>query len=132
MLDFLKEIVQAVPDPSAGGTIDFETEIAEAKKKRGKGKKNGDGGEPTKRKRKKKVASEEGADGNGEEGNGIEQEGRSEPEDVRMEDDDDEDDGGGFAGGSGGGGYGKPKYRPGRHEADEDWREDEDKPYIHR
>jgi hypothetical protein len=33
ILDFLKEIVQAVPDPSAGGTIDLEAE-AEANKKR--------------------------------------------------------------------------------------------------
>jgi len=131
MLDFLKEIVQAVPDPSAGGTIDFESELAEAKKKRARGKKNGDVGEPTKRKRKKKVASEESADGNGEEGN-AEQEGRSEPEDVRMEDDDDEDDGGGVASGSRGGGYHKARYRPARDEPDEDWRDDEDKPYIPR
>ena len=29
ILDFLKEIVQAVPDPSAGGTIDLEAEAAE-------------------------------------------------------------------------------------------------------
>ncbi|KAI0696995.1 histone-fold-containing protein, partial [Cerioporus squamosus] len=37
MLDFLKEIVQAVPDPSAGGTIDVESENAEGRsKKRGK------------------------------------------------------------------------------------------------
>ncbi|XP_006456665.1 hypothetical protein AGABI2DRAFT_228657 [Agaricus bisporus var. bisporus H97] len=33
-LDFLKEIVEAVPDPSAGGTIDLEAENAEGKKKR--------------------------------------------------------------------------------------------------
>jgi hypothetical protein len=37
MLDFLKELVQGVPDPSAGGTVDLEAEGAE-KKKRGKGK----------------------------------------------------------------------------------------------
>ncbi|RDX44644.1 histone-fold-containing protein, partial [Lentinus brumalis] len=37
MLDFLKEIVQAVPDPSAGGTIDIDSENAEGRsKKRGK------------------------------------------------------------------------------------------------
>ncbi|KAI8995237.1 histone-fold-containing protein, partial [Trametes punicea] len=37
MLDFLKEIVEAVPDPSAGGTIDVEAENAEQRaKKRGK------------------------------------------------------------------------------------------------
>ncbi|KAJ7186784.1 histone-fold-containing protein [Mycena filopes] len=61
MLDFLKEIVEAVPDPSNGGTIDLEGENAE-KKKRGKGKRaataaavagNGNG-EPAPRKRRKK------------------------------------------------------------------------------
>ncbi|KAF7971568.1 hypothetical protein HWV62_20812 [Athelia sp. TMB] len=55
MLDFLKEIVEGVPDPSAGGTIDLEAD-AEAKRKRGKGKKADDGGEEKpKRQRKKKV-----------------------------------------------------------------------------
>lgn len=69
MLDFLKEIVEAVPDPSAGGTIDLESENAEtaAKKKRGKGKKaagNGEG-EPLKKRRKKKGGDDEieGAEG---------------------------------------------------------------------
>ncbi|TFK51518.1 histone-fold-containing protein, partial [Heliocybe sulcata] len=41
MLDFLKEIVEAVPDPSAGGTIDVEAENGRGepgKKKRGKAK----------------------------------------------------------------------------------------------
>ncbi|KAG6902399.1 hypothetical protein C0995_000604 [Termitomyces sp. Mi166 len=67
MLDFLKEIVEAVPDPSAGGTIDLESENAEAaaKKKRGKRKKaagNGEG-EPPKKRRKKKAGDEgEGAE----------------------------------------------------------------------
>ena len=37
MLDFLKEIVEGVPDPSAGGTIDVGD--AEGKKKRGKARK---------------------------------------------------------------------------------------------
>ncbi|KAJ7583332.1 histone-fold-containing protein [Mycena floridula] len=61
MLDFLKEIVEAVPDPSAGGTIDLEAEMADnaAKKKRGKAKKpaadNGTDTEaPPKKRRKKK------------------------------------------------------------------------------
>ncbi|KAK0200375.1 histone-fold-containing protein [Desarmillaria ectypa] len=62
MLDFLKEIVEGVPDPSAGGTIDMDVELAEGgKRKRGKAKKEGtaakDGGSegaPTKRRRKKK------------------------------------------------------------------------------
>ena len=40
-LDFLKEIVEAVPDPSAGGTIDLQAEAAEkaAAKKRSRAKK---------------------------------------------------------------------------------------------
>ncbi|KAF8642667.1 hypothetical protein AX16_009444, partial [Volvariella volvacea WC 439] len=38
MLDFLREIVQGVPDPSAGGTIDLEAENAENKKKRSRTK----------------------------------------------------------------------------------------------
>ena len=33
MLDFLKEIVEAVPDPSAGGTIDLNAEPPEKEKK---------------------------------------------------------------------------------------------------
>ncbi|KAH8826690.1 histone-fold-containing protein [Flagelloscypha sp. PMI_526] len=52
MLDFLKEIVQAVPDPSAGGTIDIEAEKEEKKKKRA-AKKAGTGEPGTKRRRKK-------------------------------------------------------------------------------
>ncbi|KAF7795922.1 hypothetical protein EIP86_007089 [Pleurotus ostreatoroseus] len=50
-LDFLKEIVAAVPDPSAGGTVDLVAEAQEkaAAKKRTKGKKPaelGEDGEP--------------------------------------------------------------------------------------
>jgi len=41
MLDFLKEIVEAVPDPSAGGTVDLDGEGTEGRRKRGKGKKSG-------------------------------------------------------------------------------------------
>ncbi|KIJ47902.1 hypothetical protein M422DRAFT_163286 [Sphaerobolus stellatus SS14] len=37
LLDFLKEIVEAVPDPSNGGTLD-ESEPAPKKRTRGKGK----------------------------------------------------------------------------------------------
>jgi hypothetical protein len=67
MLDFLKEIVESVPDPSAGGTVGLDTEGAEAKKKRGKGKKGlaaagGEGGEGStapKRKRKPKKGKDE-------------------------------------------------------------------------
>ncbi|CAL1702669.1 unnamed protein product [Somion occarium] len=63
MLDFLKEIVEAVPDPSAGGTIDLEQEQADKeKKKRGKGKK-AEGGEastaPRKRRKKADKAKDE-------------------------------------------------------------------------
>ncbi|KAF9442118.1 histone-fold-containing protein, partial [Macrolepiota fuliginosa MF-IS2] len=67
MLDFLKEIVEAVPDPSAGGTIDLEAENADGKKKR-KSKKAaaaaagggdagmGDGEAPAPKRRRKKKA----------------------------------------------------------------------------
>ncbi|KIL58602.1 hypothetical protein M378DRAFT_170429 [Amanita muscaria Koide BX008] len=64
MLDFLKEIVESVPDPSAGGTIDLESEGADGKRKRGKGKRaavagagagGGESGTAPKRRRKKKV-----------------------------------------------------------------------------
>lgn len=77
MLDFLKEIVEAVPDPSAGGTIDLDgTDGAgDGKKKRGRAKKSaalvnddGDaanGGEPCppKKRRKKKEIGEQLLDG---------------------------------------------------------------------
>ncbi|KAI0795813.1 histone-fold-containing protein [Abortiporus biennis] len=64
MLDFLKEIVESVPDPSAGGTIDLEAENNGAgsdnpKKRRGKGKKTanpssaGEGPAQPKKRRKK-------------------------------------------------------------------------------
>jgi hypothetical protein len=67
MLDFLKEIVESVLDPSAGGTVGLETEGAEAKKKRGKGKKGvaaaggeaGEGSTAPKRKRKPKKGKDE-------------------------------------------------------------------------
>jgi Dr1-associated corepressor len=73
MLDFLKEIVQGVPDPSAGGTLQLETNGGEGKKKR-KGKKSdpsGAAGESVpKRKYKKKADKAE-----------AETEAKSEPED---------------------------------------------------
>ena len=53
-LDFLKELVQGVADPSAGGTIDLEAEMAENKKKRGKGKRAPADPNAPKRRRKKK------------------------------------------------------------------------------
>ncbi|KAA1470793.1 hypothetical protein DENSPDRAFT_775530 [Dentipellis sp. KUC8613] len=71
MLDFLKEIVQNVPDPSAGGTINVEQPAPEAgaststAKRTRKGKKaagaeeNGeDGPAPPKRRRRKKAEPE--------------------------------------------------------------------------
>jgi len=62
MLDFLKEIVEGVPDPSAGGTIDLEAENAEAKRKRGKGKKTEDGGEEKPKRQRKKKAKKDDED----------------------------------------------------------------------
>jgi len=89
MLDFLKEIVESVPDPSAGGTIDLEAENAEAaaaKRKRGKGKKNGDGeGGGGGRKRRKKKGEVEGAAGDGD---GAEAEAEADEDDDDGMDDD--------------------------------------------
>jgi len=112
MLDFLKEIVESVPDPSAGGTIDLEAEAAEgSKRKRGKAKKNGapTSGEP---KRRRKRKGDIDADGAGEEvGGGA----KSEPEgDTAMDEDDDRD------------GCVEPNIR----DQDADWREDS--PYVPR
>lgn len=85
MLDFLKEIVEAVPDPSAGGTIDLESENAEGKKKRGKGKKAGTTGEPAKKRRRKKADTEAEAEGAGE----PDAEMKSEPEDQTYDNEQD-------------------------------------------
>ncbi|KAF8553068.1 histone-fold-containing protein [Imleria badia] len=114
MLDFLKEIVESVPDPSAGGTIDLEAEAAEgSKRKRGKAKKNGTAptaGEQPKRRRKRKVDAD--ADGAGEEGGGGV---KSEPEgEAAMDEDDDRD------------------AEPSHRDQDTDWRDDEDAPYVPR
>ncbi|KAI0085251.1 histone-fold-containing protein [Irpex rosettiformis] len=60
VLDFLKEIVEAVPDPSAGGTIDLAAEAAEkaaAKKRAGRRKSAAEGEEgaaPAPRRRRRK------------------------------------------------------------------------------
>ncbi|KAH0835622.1 histone-fold-containing protein [Lanmaoa asiatica] len=115
MLDFLKEIVESVPDPSAGGTIDLEAEAAEgSKRKRGKAKKNGaptTSGEQKKR-RKRKVDAD--ANGGGEEGGGC---AKSEPEgDTAMDEEDDRDN------------YVESSHR----DQDADWRDDEDLPYVPR
>ncbi|KAH9475170.1 NCT transcriptional regulatory complex subunit A [Psilocybe cubensis] len=77
-LDFLKELVQDIPDPSAGGTIDFEAGNAEGKKKRGKGKRTaaaaapGDGSVPAppKRRRKKRADTDNDDDAMGDAGAG--------------------------------------------------------------
>ncbi|KAJ7034670.1 histone-fold-containing protein [Mycena alexandri] len=113
MLDFLKEIVEAVPDPSNGGTIDLEGESAE-KKKRGKGKRAAAGngnGEPTTRKKKKKKGEPEVEEGAAE---AAEAEGKSEPEDAEDNMDEDDD---------------QPSYSRRKNDADEDsdW---EDKPFM--
>ncbi|KAI0328983.1 histone-fold-containing protein [Cubamyces sp. BRFM 1775] len=105
MLDFLKEIVETVPDPSAGGTIDIEAENAEARgKKRGKGKdkKNAgdaDGAEkPAPKRRRKKAADKEKEEEKEETGREMEvDEGHEEDEDEAANgersrrDEDDED-----------------------------------------
>ncbi|KAH8109070.1 histone-fold-containing protein [Phellopilus nigrolimitatus] len=57
MLDFLKEIVSAVPDPSAGGTIDVEAGKSEAKRKRA-----GAAGAPRRRRRKGEQEEPAGGD----------------------------------------------------------------------
>ncbi|OCB87603.1 histone-fold-containing protein [Sanghuangporus baumii] len=66
MLDFLKEIVDGVPDPSAGGTIDIEAEKNEAKKRRGQGT----GGGRKRRKKGELAAGEVGDDSFVNHGNG--------------------------------------------------------------
>ncbi|KAI0739430.1 histone-fold-containing protein [Daedaleopsis nitida] len=83
MLDFLKEIVETVPDPSAGGTIDVEAENAEARsKKRGKGKdkKEANGGDkPAPKRRKRKAGA-----------NKDENEEKEEDREMDVEDDEEE------------------------------------------
>ncbi|KAI0819746.1 histone-fold-containing protein [Trametes gibbosa] len=110
MLDFLKEIVESVPDPSAGGTIDIEAENAERGKKRGKGKDkrlapDANGTEkPAPKRRRKKAAADKGKEEDKEEEREMEvDEGR---------DDDDEDDG--AHDGAGGG-------RSRRDDDDDEW-----------
>lgn len=99
MLDFLKEIVEGVPDPSAGGTIDMDVEPAEGgKRKRGKAKKEGaaakDGnaeGAPTKRRRKKKGEEELAVVKEQEEVKDVVMEPEPEPEPEQEEQDEGED-----------------------------------------
>ncbi|KAE9407690.1 histone-fold-containing protein [Gymnopus androsaceus JB14] len=100
--DFLKEIVESVPDPSAGGTIDLDALNAEnaSKKKRSKGKKaasatNGEDGAPAPKRRRKKVKSEEVADEANEDAAMAEPKVEEEDEEkapaVTDEDDDDDE-----------------------------------------
>ncbi|TFK38459.1 histone-fold-containing protein, partial [Crucibulum laeve] len=116
MLDFLKEIVEAVPDPSAGGTIDLEAENAE-KKKRAKGKRAavGPGGEaaPKRRRRKKGEAEQDAAAGG--EGRGSGDEMKVDPEaEAERDDEDDDDEDTPYNGGN-------SRYRPRSPTDDDDW-----------
>ncbi|KAG8215754.1 hypothetical protein J3R82DRAFT_7653 [Butyriboletus roseoflavus] len=115
MLDFLKEIVESVPDPSAGGTIDLEAEAAEgSKRKRGKGKKTGPPATSGEQKKRRKRKGDADVNGGGEEVGGGS---KSEPEgDTAMDEDDDKD------------GYAESSHR----DQDGDWRDDEDSPYVPR
>ncbi|KDQ57956.1 hypothetical protein JAAARDRAFT_129275 [Jaapia argillacea MUCL 33604] len=136
MLDFLKEIVESVPDPSAGGTIDIEAENAEGKKKRGKGKGKAsatteEGGAAPKKRRKRKGKAEVE-----EEREAKEEQEEEEGGDVGMSTEHDDEDGEGYGGGAGGTKKrrkGKPDSGSrngayGRNWKDED--EEEDMPYM--
>jgi hypothetical protein len=98
-LDFLKELVQDVPDPSAGGTIDLEAENAEGKKKRGKGKRAPTDPNAPKRRRKKKgdldpnlMVFDEAAPTTGSSGrmNSLKTPPEEQEDDAEMQDDPDE------------------------------------------
>ncbi|KAF9483662.1 histone-fold-containing protein [Pholiota conissans] len=127
-LDFLKELVQDIPDPSAGGTIDFESENAEAKKKRGKGRRAPADPNAPKRRRKKKADSEPSGDGDDAPPRSAEM--NTPPEDEEMHDttnedeyDEDEDKSRPAAAAS-------TSYRPRSPSDAED--EEEDKPFMPR
>ncbi|ESK84066.1 histone-like transcription factor (cbf nf-y) [Moniliophthora roreri MCA 2997] len=117
MFDFLKEIVEGVPDPSAGGTIDLEAEAAEKeKKKKSKGKRaaaaaaaaaaavNADRTPAAPKRRKKKKDEEPASKAKQPADEGV----KSEQDNDTMEEDEDE-------------------YDRQRNGMDED--EDEDQPY---
>ncbi|KAI0919716.1 hypothetical protein AcV5_001702 [Taiwanofungus camphoratus] len=112
MLDFLKELVEGVPDPSAGGTIELDGDAAEsARKKRGKGKKPAEGASgsdataPTRKRRRKGETKPEQTRGKAKartreqeserEAEAEEEEGADglgeAPEDVRRDQDEDDD-----------------------------------------
>ena len=112
MFDFLKEIVETIPDPSAGDTIDLEEAGEGTKKKRGgKAKKNGAASGEPKRRRKRKATNAEPPEA-------AEQGGTEAEGDAAMDEDDDKE-----AGESG------HRHQGGQ---DGDWQEDEDTPYVPR
>ena len=120
-LDFLKEIVAAVPDPSAGGTVDLNAEAQEksAAKKRSKGKKTelGEDGEPKapvrKRKRKDEADGEvkERGRGRGKAKAKQQEEAMEEDKPVSRDEDDDYENGDTYGG----------ETQPRTQEDDEDW-----------
>lgn len=55
MLDFLREIVQSVPDPSAGGTIDLDGDDGDGRRRRG----------PARKRKRKGVDNDMDEDGEG-------------------------------------------------------------------
>lgn len=121
MLDFLREIVETVPDPSAGGTIDLEAESAEnaAKKKKGKARKAAtpkekDPNAPPRKRRKKKQDDEE-AEAE------ADAEMKSEPEhtDGAMDEDEDEEHD-----------TGRRNGRDAKDEQDDDDEWDGDRPFM--
>jgi Dr1-associated corepressor len=135
MLDFLKEIVGGVADPSAGGTIDVDGGNAEGvKRKRGKGKKGAIAGskgtDPSAPKRRRKkagdgLAQEDVPHPEAEaEAEGGEPEGKSEQEDIAIDDADDYDENQPVVG------FGEFKPAPDEAVA-VDWRDaEEDTPYM--
>ena len=95
MLDFLKELVESVPDPSAGGTVALDADQADApRKRRGKGKKTAEGGAagaPRKRRKKGETKEEEGEEDEDEDGealSGAEPKGGPSKKGADEEDDD--------------------------------------------
>ena len=76
MLDFLKELVEGVPDPSAGGTIPFDVpgvnDSTQSSRRKGKkvaavddGDEDGAAPAPTKKRRRKKKVEVRESDGGG-------------------------------------------------------------------
>ncbi|KAF8197049.1 histone-fold-containing protein [Pholiota molesta] len=127
-LDFLKELVQDIPDPSAGGTIDFETENADTKKKRGKGRRAPADATAPKRRRKKKGDSSPGGDGDDPRNAAMKTPPDDQEEDVDMQENDDEYDDEDEASRPAGGA--SSSYRPRPPRSPSDGEEEEDKPFV--